>query len=83
MLTVLYWYCASTYRKHFLKFGKRNVNNLERGQSLSREVLGRKVHCFVWKDKKLVAFVNTICDICDFAAVKRKQNNGSIVVGLM
>ena len=53
---------------------------MERGLSLSREVLGDKVHCFLWKDKKPVAFVNTICDVCDNAAVKRKQSDGSIVV---
>ena len=76
-------YCIGTVRvnrKHFPQFGKRNVKNLERGQSLSREVLGDKVHCFVWKDKKPVAFVNTICDVRDFAAVRRKQSDGSIIV---
>ena len=76
-------YCIGTvrvHRKHFPKFGKRNINSLERGQSLSREVLGDKVHCFVWKDKKPVAFVNTICDVRDIAAVKRKQSDGSIIV---
>ena len=47
-------YCIGTvqvHRKHFPKFGKQNINNLERGQSPSRKVLGDKIHCFIWKDK--------------------------------
>ena len=30
--------------------------------------------------QKPVAFVNTICDVRDFAAVRRKQSDGSIIV---
>ena len=76
-------YCIGTVRvnrKHFPKFGKRNIKSLERGESMAREVLGDKVHCFVWCDKKPVAFVNTICDARDFAAVRRKQSDGSTIV---
>ena len=29
--------------------------------------------------QKVVAFVNKICDVHDFAAVRRKQSNGSVV----
>ena len=53
------------------------MKGLESGQSLSKEVLQSKVHCFVGQDKKPVAFVNTISDSCDFAVVRRKQSDGS------
>ena len=51
---------------------------MEREQSLSREVLGDKIHCFVWKDKNPVGLVNTICGVRDF--VRRKQSDESVVV---
>ena len=73
-------YCVGTVRvnrKHFPKFGKRAIKGLGRGQSLSKEVLQNNVHCFVWQDKKPVAFVNTISDSRDFAVVRRKQSDGS------
>ena len=73
-------YCVGTVRvnrKHFPIFGKRAIKGLGRGQSLSKEVLQNNVHCFVWQDKKPVAFVNTISDSCDFAVVRRKQSDGS------
>ena len=44
---------------------------------MSKEVLQNNVHCFVWQDKKPVAFVNTISDSRDFAVVRRKQSDGS------
>ena len=72
-------YCVGTVqvnRKHS-KFGKRAIKGLERGQSLAKEVLQSNVHCFVWQDKKPVAFVNTISDSRDFAVVRRKQSDGS------
>ena len=73
-------YCVGTVRvnrKHFPKFGKRAIKGLGRVQSLSKEVLQNNVHCFVWQDKKPVAFVNTISDSRDFAVVRRKQSDGS------
>lgn len=67
-------------RKYFPNIGQRNIKGLERGQSLARQVLNNEVHCFVWCYKKPVAFLNTICDFCDVAAVRRKQNDGSTIV---
>ena len=73
-------YCIGTVRanpKHFPKFGKRAIKDLGRGQSLSGEVLGNKVYYIVWQDKKPIASVNTISDVRDFAAVRRKQSDDS------
>ena len=39
-----------TNRKEFTKFGKTCVNALGRGEHLGNQVLGNKVHCFVWRD---------------------------------
>ena len=47
-------YCIGTvrvHRKHFPKFGKQNINSLERGQSLSREILGVKFTVLSGKTK--------------------------------
>ena len=41
--------------------------------------MGYEIHCFVWKDKTC-SFCDTICDVHDIAAVKKKQSNGTIVV---
>ena len=38
-----------------------------------------KVQAFVWKDKKNVNFVNTMCDSQGVTTVKRKQRDGTTV----
>jgi len=57
-------YCVGTVvtnRKEFPKFGKARINALGRGDHIDKQVIGNAVHCFVWRDRKLVAFVDTIC----------------------
>ena len=57
-------YCVGTVaanRKEYPKFAKSRVIALERGQHIATQVLAKKVHCFVWKDRKPVHFVDTIC----------------------
>ena len=50
---------------------------MERGQHKSEWVLGNKVHCFLWKDSKLVGFVDTFCSDSDQTTVTRKLEDGS------
>jgi len=48
-------YCIRTVvadRKHFSKFGKAQVNALERGEHIASQVIDSKVHCFIWKLKR-------------------------------
>ena len=40
---------------------KSSVVVLERGQHTTKPVLAENFHCFVWKDRKLENFVDTIC----------------------
>ena len=73
-------YCVGTVvtnREEFPKFGKTHINVLGRGEHLEKQVLGNKVHCFMWRDRKPVAFVDTICDSSETTAVARKLSDGS------
>ena len=73
-------YCIGTVvanRKHFPKFGKARVNALERGEHIASQVIDNKVHCFIWRDRKPVAFNDTVCDHTDITSVSRKLADGS------
>ena len=37
-------------------------NSIEKGSAHSQTSHSKKVHCFVWKDRKPVNFVKIICD---------------------
>ena len=50
---------------------------MERAQHKSEWVLGNKVHCFLWKDSKLVGFVDTFCSDSDQTTVTHKLGDGS------
>ena len=68
-------YCIDTMRAHrniSLSLGN-NINKLERGS------FRRLSSLFCLEMQKPVALVNTICDVHDFAAVKRKHSDGSFV----
>lgn len=79
-------YCTATVlsnRKHLPAFFKtsRDLNKrMERGQHKSALVLANKVHCFLWKDCKLVGFVDTFCEADDQATVTRKLGDGSSTI---
>ena len=73
-------YCIGTVvpnRKDFPKFGKARVKALKRGEHIAKQVIDNKVHCFIWRDRKPVAFVDTICDTTDITVVTRKLSDGS------
>ena len=69
-------YCCVTTRSNRKKYPAvlKGVE-LERGQHISQTV--GHVHCFVWKDKKNIDFVQTICDPSETGAVMRKNKDGS------
>lgn len=68
---------ARTNRKHFPRNLTREAASLTRGQHVSSQVLDGKVQCFIWKDKKLVAFINTISSPNSVTTVMRKNSDGS------
>jgi hypothetical protein len=49
--------------------------SLEWGQHVSENV--SNVNCFVWKDKKNIDFIQTICDPSETATVQRKNKDGT------
>ena len=64
-------------RKEFPKFGKTQVKALKRGEHIAKQVIDDKDHCFIWRDRKLVAFVDTICDCTETTVVTCKLSDGS------
>ena len=64
-------------RKEFPKFSKAQVKALKRGEHIAKQIIDDKVHCFIWRDRKPVAFVDTICDATDTSVVTRKLSDGS------
>ena len=75
-------YCVGTVaanRKEYPKFTKSEVTALERGQHIATQVLAEKVHCFVWKDRKPVYFVDTICKTDHTDVVSRRLPDGSSI----
>ena len=78
-------YCTATVNSNrknlpqlFKKF-KELSRRMERGQHKSEWVLWNKVHCFLWKDCKLVGFVDTFCSDTDRTTVTRKLGYGSCI----
>ena len=61
----------------FFKKLKELSRKMERGQHKSEWVLRNKVHCFLWKDCKLVGFVDTFCSDTDHTTVTHKLGDGS------
>ena len=73
-------YCVATVmanRKEFPTFDKSRVAALGRGQHIAKQVLAENVHCFVWKDRKPVYFVDTVCKYKRMDVVSRKLQDGS------
>lgn len=68
---------ARTNRKHFPPGLTQQAQTLSRGQHVSSQVLDGNVQCFLWKDKKSVAFINTISDPESVTTVARKNSDGS------
>ena len=68
---------ARTNRKHFPRELQPAASALPRGQHVSSLVFDGKVQCLVWKDKKAVAFINTICDPNETTTVARRNLDGS------
>jgi len=52
-------------RKEFPKFCKTWVKALERGEHIASQVIESKVHIFIWRDRKPVAFNDIIYDHTD------------------
>ena len=65
--------------KSFQKFGESRVKASKRGEHISAQVTPKNVQCFVWKDRKPVNFVNTICDYSSIGVVSRKLGDGSSI----
>lgn len=49
--------------------------SIQRGEHRSKTV--GHVHCFVWKDRKNIDFIQTICGPNELASVQRKNKDGS------
>ena len=65
------------YLPLFFKRSKQLEKRMERGQHKSEWVLRNTVHCFLWKDRKLVGFVDTFCSDGDETTVTRKLGDGT------
>ena len=63
--------------QHFPTNLTRDAQRMSRGDCVSSQVLDGKVECLVWKDKKPIAFINTISDPESFTTVAQKQSNGN------
>jgi len=68
---------VGTNRKKIPKFGAGRIKSLARGQHLEKQAINNSVHCFVWRDKKSLAFVDTICDLSEMTVVSRKLLDGT------
>ena len=77
-------YCVATTRMDRtawptnLKNKKTLRQHLKRGDHRS-QIVSPGVQCFVWMDKKVVPFINTICNPSSLTTVKRKKKDGSTV----
>ena len=60
-----------------LKPNKQEVKALCRGESLYRRQ--GNIVVTVWKDKKLVSFISTQCDVRGDETVRRKQKDGTYI----
>ena len=60
-----------------LKPNKAEVKALRRGESLFRRKGG--IVATVWKDKKIVSFLSTQCEVRGNETVSRKQKDGTII----
>lgn len=69
-------YCCGTARSNRKRYptSLKKVA-LDRGQHRSQTV--GDVHCFVWKDKKNIDFIETICGPNETSSVQRKNKDGS------
>ena len=75
-------YCTATVlatKKEFPKFGEAWIKALKWGEHIATQVTPKNVQCFVWKDRKPVYFVNTICDYNTMGVVARKLGDGSSI----
>ena len=70
-------YCCSTARSNKYPAVLKGVH-LDRGKHNS-QIVGN-VHCFVWKDKKTIDFIQTVCHSSVSGTVKRKTKDGSHTV---
>ena len=78
-------YCGATVRagrKCFPVFNLNQIGGLERGEDISEviEASGNNIHCFIWRDKKPIRFLNTIEDPRNADTVRRKMPDGTSVV---
>ena len=77
-------YCVATARMDRtawptnLKNKKTLKQHLKRGDHRS-QIISPGVQCFMWTDKKVVPFINTICNPSSLTTVKRKKKDGSTV----
>lgn len=60
-----------------LKPNKQEVRALRRGESVYRQQ--GNIVITVWKDKKLVSFISTQCDVRGNETVRRKQKDGTYI----
>ena len=60
-----------------LKPNKQEVRALRRGESVYRRQ--GNIAVTVWKNKKLVSFISTQCDVTGDETVKRKQKDGTYI----
>ena len=52
---------------------------MKRGQDIAKQVTAKKVQYFVWKVRKPVNFVNTLCNYDSIDVVSRKMKDGSCI----
>ena len=60
-----------------LKPNKQEVKALRRGESVHRRQ--GNIVVTVWKDKKLVSFISTQCDVTGNETVRRKEEDGTYI----
>ena len=71
-------YSCATARSNRRKFpDSLKRPKLKRGENVSELVEGSEIQCFVWQDKKVVSFINTVYDPTEQSQVKRKNKDGS------
>ena len=77
-------YCVATARidrtawPTNLKNKKTLKQHLKKGDHRS-QIVSPGVQCFMWMDKKVVPFINTICNPSSLTTVKHKKKDGSTV----
>ena len=75
-------YCVATAHMDRTAWPTNLINTKTLKQHLKRgdhhsQIISPGVQCFMWMDKKVVPFINTICNPSSLTTVKHKKKDGS------